>query len=268
MASIIVKTPNRTLPNRSSKKKQMLFLDEIERSAAKICIGALSKNIEKAYEDQVSIIATFFQRLISRTPVDEKYERIIITKTGEKKVIKHKPDGEKCREHWFIEDTKTGDKIYSKRFIKGPDSFNVVNNSTEINEIKEAVKRKFPIKKYLDEEPVFAVGNDSKHFERIEYGYSQWKNDTSPVIGAPIGREHGVKNRHSVQAPVGMLRITEAELESIRRRPSFRSLRSRYKGGLRTNVTPSDKKLEEFYKILKRGHRIKYADIKRYLEMY
>lgn len=268
MASITIKTPTRTIPLTAKSRTQMKFFGELENNVSKICLGRFAQSIEKSYEDQIAVIATFFQRVVARTPLDERYERVVQTKNGEK-VIRHIPDEEICREHWYIEESHGKTKMYSRTLIRGGLEFNVVNDSEEINAIKEKLKSKYPLKRFLkaDEAPDFTVANDCKHFTRVEFGYSAWKHDTEPVIGAG-GREHGVKNKHSVQAPVGMLRITEAELESIKRRPSLRSLRSRYKGGTAMKVTPSDKKLQEFYKLLKKSHKVRYADIKKYLEVY
>lgn len=266
MASIVIKTPTRSINLTTKKEDQVLFFNEIENNIAKMCIGALSISAKKAYEDQISIIATFFQRLVARTPVDENYEKVYVTKDGEQKVVKHKPDREVCREHWFIEETKSGKKLYSKELFASPFSFSIVNDTKEINQIKAAIMAMCPMSQ--DASPSFAVGNDSRHFERLEYGYSLWKNDTGVSIGTDIFREHGVQNKHSVQAPVGMLRITQAEFESIRKRPSTKSLRSRYRSGVRTSTVPSEKKLREFVKIMKKSHRIKYADIKRFIEVY
>lgn len=268
MASITIKTPKRSINLTAKKKDQILFFDELEKNVSKVCLGTFSKSIEKNYEDQIAVLATFFQRVVARTPLDERYERVIETKNGEK-VIHHIPDEEICREHWYIEEAHGKTKIYSRTLIRGGLEFNIVNNADEINQIKEKLKAKYPLKRFLkaNETPDFAIANDCKHFTRLEYGYSTWDNDTNPVVGVG-GREHGVKNKHSVQAPVGMLRITEAELDSIRRKPSLKSLRSRYKGGTAMKVTPSDKKLKEFYKLLKKSHRVRYADIKKYLEVY
>lgn len=268
MASITIKTPKRSINLTAGKKQQIQFFDELEKNVSRVCLGTFSRNIEKNYEDQIAVIATFFQRVVARTPLDERYERVIQTKNGEK-VIRHIPDEEICREHWYIEESHGRTKMYSRTLIRSGLEFNVVNDAEEINQIKEKLKDKFPLQRFLkaNEDPSFGVANDCKHFERIEYGFSSWKHDTEPVVGDG-GREHGVKNKHSVQAPVGMLRITEAELESIKRRPSLRSLRSRYKGGTAMKVTPSDKKLQEFYKLLKKSHRVRYADIKKYLEVY
>lgn len=266
MASITIKTPTRSIALTAKKEVQGAFLQEIENNVAKMCIGKMSLGVEKAYDDQISIMATFLQRLIARTPVDEPYDKIIVTKKDEQKVVKHKPDRDVCRERWFIEETQSGKKLYSKDLFQSKYDFNIVNNSEEIERIKNAIKTMCPIEKIAN--PSFVVGNDSRHFTRLEYGYEQWKNDGGVSIGEEIFRPHGVQNRHSVQAPVGMLRITQAELESIRRKPSMRSLRSRYKGGLRTSTVPSDKKLKEFITILKRSHKVKYADIKRFLEVY
>ena len=267
MASITIKTPKRSINLTASKKNQLQFFDELENNVSKVCLGRFAQSIEKSYEDQIAVISTFFQRVVARTPLDERYERVIETRNGEK-VILHIPDEEVCREHWYIEESHGKTKMYSRTLIRGGLEFNVVNDAEEINAIKEKLKSKYPLKRFLkaNEAPDFTVANDCKHFTRLEYGYSAWKNDTEPIVGDM--REHGVKNKHSVQAPVGMLRITEAELESIRRKPSFKSLRSRYKGGLTLRATPSDKKLKEFYNLLKRSHRIRYADIKKYLEEY
>lgn len=268
MASITIKTPTRTIPLTAKSRTQLKFYSELENNVSKICLNRFAQSIEKSYEDQIAIIATFFQRVVARTPLDERYERVVQTKNGEK-VIRHIPDEEICREHWYIEESHGKTKMYSRTLIRGGLDFNVVNNSEEINAIKDKLKSKYPLKRFLtaNEAPDFTVANDCKHFTRVEFGYSAWKHDTEPVTGIG-GREHGVKNKHSVQAPVGMLRITEAELESIKRKPSLRSLRSRYKGGTAMKVTPSDKKLQEFYKLLKKSHRIRYADIKKYLEEY
>ena len=268
MASITIKTPKRSINLTASKKNQLQFFDELESNISKVCLNKFAQSIEKSYEDQIAVISTFFQRVVARTPLDERYERVIETRNGEK-VIRHIPDEEICREHWYIEESHGKTKMYSRTLIRGGLEFNVVNDAEEINAIKEKLKAKYPLKRFLkaNEAPEFTVANDCKHFTRLEYGYSAWKNDTEPVTGIS-GREHGVKNKHSVQAPVGMLRITEAELESIRRRPSVRSLKSRYRGGTAMLATPSDKKLKEFYKLMKRSHRIRYADIKKYLEEY
>ena len=268
MASITIKTPKRTIPLTAKPRTQVRFFNELEKNVSKICLNRFAQSVEKSYEDQIAIIATFFQRVVARTPLDERYERVVQTKDGEK-VIRHIPDEEICREHWYIEESHGKTKLYSRTLIRAGMDFYNVNDAGEIQQIKEKLMTKFPLKRFLkaNEAPDFTVANDCKHFTRVEFGYSAWKHDTEPVVGVS-GREHGVKNKHSVQAPVGMLRITEAELDSIRRRPSVRSLKSRYKGGTLMRATPSDKKLQEFYKLLKRSHRIRYADIKKYLEEY
>lgn len=267
MASITIKTPKRSINLTAKKEDKIRFFEEIEKNVSKVCIGALSDSVRKAYEDEIAILSVFFQRVIARTPVDENYDRVIITKNGEEKVIHHKPDKEICREHWFIEESHTGGKFYSKELISNG-KFEVVNNSEEINEIKAKLKSMFPLSKLVNGSYDFAIGNDCRHFDRIEYGYSEWKGDSQPVVGQDIGREHGVENKHSVQAPAGMLRITEMELESIRRKNTSGSLRRAYRGGYKVSVTPSDKKLKEFYELLKKKHTLKYADIKRYVENY
>lgn len=268
MASLTIKTPDRNIKLRAGAKEKMEFFKSIEQNVANVSLGRMSRNIEKAYEDQVSIISTFFQRLIARTPLDERYERVIKTKDGEK-IVEHSPDNEVCREHWYIGDEHSRFKLYSKNFIKQEGSFFVVNDSQEINEIKQAIKEVFPLRIYVREnlQPSFEIGNDCKHFAALEYGYNKWLKDSEPVVGKG-GLEHGVKNKHSVQAPVGMLRITQAELEDIKKRSILGGLRRRYRGGYVVKGTPSKDKLKKFFNILKKGHRVKYADIKRYLEEY
>ena len=264
MASIVIKTPKRSINLNASKKDKTLFFDEIENNVSRLCLGKLAENVQKAYEDQIALISVFFQRVIARTPVDESYERVIVTKNGEQKTVKHTPDDEICREHWFIEDIKSGKKLYSKELFDGPFSFNVVNDSSEINKIRSVMKSMWP----FGTEPSFSIGNDCKHYDRLEYGYNGWNHDTKPVTGNEIGREHAVKNKHSVQAPIGMYRVTKMEMDAIRRNGSDQSLRRRYKGGLRVRALPSDRKLKEFYELMKKSHRMKYADFKRFLEVY
>ena len=106
MASITIKTPTRTIPLTAKSKTQLKFYSELENNR-------FAQSIEKSYEDQIAIIAVFFQRVVARTPLDERYERVVQTKDGEK-VIQHIPDEEICREHWYIEESHGKTKMYSR----------------------------------------------------------------------------------------------------------------------------------------------------------
>ena len=63
--------------------------------------------------------------------------------------------------------------------------------------------------------PGFTYENTNPRWEMLEYGY--YKNEESKIrIGTPYGYKHGVKGHHSIQAPYGFVRLTEAWWENMK----------------------------------------------------
>jgi hypothetical protein len=191
-------------------------------------------------------------------------------KTGRLKPDVHIPDKSVCQDDWYITDGKT--KITAKQ-MKAVDEnmFWNVNDKYSVNEIKQIIKEKFNVTDKTD----FVIGNNNDHFKTLEEGCENWKKDgisAHKTIGSKKGlkRDHGVKNQHSVQAPVGMWRITMAELEVMKNSAATSPLSSRYRAqyGRIMNGVPNDKKLAEFSRLLESRGNIAYKDIVRYLEKY
>lgn len=269
MASITVKAPTKTISLRAKQTDRIDFFESMEKNISNVVLGRLALTFDKEYERLISVMAVFLQRLIVRTPLDDYYDREYVDKEGNLVIEHHKPDLEVCREHWIVEDKNGLGFGWNSKNTDVRFGYTILGDKSEIDEIKAKLMRHFPLSVYKrnGKLPDFEVSNNCVHFSRLEYGYKKWKNDTDPVVDKN-GREHGVQNQHSVQAPVGMLRITQMELESIKRSPSVRPLTARYKAGGNLRVTPSDKKLNEFWKMLKKGKKLRYADIKRYVENY
>lgn len=267
MASIKIKTPTTSW----DAKEGVVFNDVIEKDiktrTAKIALGELSVINKIATDRELSILATFFQRVVARTPIDETYEITIVDKKGNEIKKTHKIDSSVCQDEWYITDGKT--KITAKQ-MKAIDErmFWNVNDKYSVEQIKKILKEKFKITEKTD----FVVGNNNDHFKRLEEGYSKWFNDgvTAKKSVGGLHRDHGVKNMHSIQAPVGMWRISLAELEIMKNSTVVSPLTSRYRAqyGRIMNKTPNKTKLAEFARFLEKKGNIAYKDIVRYIEEY
>ena len=275
MAKIIIKTPTKNYELKDKVKKNAEWTEEMKSRVAEVALGKLSKNVNIAMDRQVSVIATFFQRVVARTPIDEKYLRsnrmIKDRKTGQLKPDEHIPDkgpGAVCQDDWYITDGRTK---FTSAQMKAIDKelFWNVNEKYSVNQVKKIIQEKFNI----TPETVFTIGNNNPHFQALEEGYEDWKNDGLRAVKnrkEGIRREHGVENMHSIQAPVGMWRISMAELEVMVRSKAISPLTSRYRAqyGRIMRKPPNKAKLLQFMKLLESKKDITYADIARYVERY
>lgn len=272
MASLTIRTPtkNYRINKEQDLKKDDAYYETIKMRAANIALGNLSMLTKIAVDRELSIMATFFQRVVARTPIDEVYQVTHVHKDGTTRTTYHKIDTIVCQDDWYITDGQT--KITAKQMKAiDKDLFWNVNEKYSVDKVKKILKEKFN----PTPETNFEVGNDNPHFELLENGNKRWMNDgltagKSRTVKESVRREHGVKNRHSIQAPVGMWRITMAELEAIRQSNAKSPLTARYRSqyGRIQHGLPNRKKLMEFARVLEKRRNIKYKDIVEYLEKY
>lgn len=258
---VTIKTPHSTVKAKDMTSVADLFYEEIENRAFGIAVQNLALSTRTALNRWYTIVATFFQRVCARTPLDEKYINGIDSKGN---FTMHYPDKMRCRFDWYVEcggiQVTAGDMIK-----KNVSLFNEYNNSESINAIINILKETFSSVDFTK----CTIGNDNPYFETLEYG--GYDHDTAPRQGIvengwETGEKHGVKNKHSVQAPMGMLRITQMELQSMIRSSASTSLSKRYRGQ-RTVKLPSDARMKQLVKQFKASKRLSLKDIKRYIDL-
>lgn len=259
-----IKTPHRTLQPKDAVKANATFCQEIEKRAIKESVNQVSKFVRWKNRQALEIVATFFQRVCSRTPIDEDYTFMYINTKGESHLIKHNADKVTCRYDWFIE--LNGKRVYASD-IQGAysDVFDTVNNKSSIEGVKTYLQFEFgsDIVKQKEGLP-FVIGNENYYFATLEYGgYKKDSEAKAPSKKAPEG--HGVLNKHSVQAPTGMLRITQMELERLFSESTAKVRDYKNEKSVRKNY--SDKELEQLLLNFKASKRLPLEDIKRFIKL-
>ena len=198
---ITIKTPKKG--SRHTKKPVEAFtpiMYEVQKTALQRIAKGVYENMMKEY----MVAAIFFHRVVYRTPLDEEYK--------DENGRHHFPDEDKCRYCWFITDGKT--LLTSKDLIdERYEVFDNFDDKDSLNYMFELFKKAFPFNKAGNLN--LKIGNTCNHFDVLEYGGIFKAPNSTPIKKGDI-YEHGVKNKRSVQAPVGMLRITRLELEDIR----------------------------------------------------
>lgn len=252
MASITIHTPTRSIKVKDRFTQSHIWEEEIENNVAKVAFPKLLDAARDNIDAQIYLLATLFQRCVARTPVDENWTD---PKTGEH----HTADRNRCKWDWYMSDgsNKLTYTIRSARW------FDVVSDEASIQKIVKDIKRVFKSQKTGILPHIY---NDNEHFDVLEYGGGyRWPENSKKKIGDG-GREHGVKNNHSVQAPAGMWRISFMQYEMEKRKIRFRKpLVERFggkKGGVKKNLPP--KELKELVALMKKK-KIKYGDISKYL---
>lgn len=195
----------------------------------------------------IKIAAIFFDRVCSRTPMDEDYKKQLVKENGEKVYIQHKADKEFCRLRWEL---KIGPKTFtSYELWRSKNSlFENYNDSSDIDYIFDYLWKNLENTKLGDLKNLEFI-NTSEYFDYLEFGkYEQ----ASSEIANGRKYEHGLQNHHSVQAPNGMSRLTLAELDRIASSTATRSLERRFRGQ-RTSKVLSGRQLASLTKALGRG---------------
>ena len=273
MSTMTIRTPsnNYTIKKNQDFKKDASYFEEIQMQAVDVSLGKLAAYAKAAVKREIAIVATFFQRVVARTPIDERYAVVRTKKDGTTETTYHEIDTIVCQDDWYITDGKRKITAGDMKKIDG-DLFWNVNEKYSIEKIKKIIQQTFDVTPDTN----FEVGNDNPHFELLENGNKRWFNDgltagksRGKTKKESVRREHGVKNKHSIQAPVGMMRISLAELDLIRQSAAESSLASRYRPqiGRIQHKLPNKGKLKDFSKLLEK-RSLKYSDIEEYLEKY
>ena len=192
-------------------------------------------------ERTLFMTAVFFQRVVSRTPLDEDYE--VEGKNGA--IIEHKADNDSVRDAWTA--SYNNRKITAKELREKGITFNTFNDEGEIRKIYNIFKKAFVQNKNKN---ILAIHIENNHerFPMLEYG--EYSKDSKEIKEGEF-YEHGIEGGYSVQAPHGMLRITEAEFQTLALNMSTKKLIKEYvQKSQRTQKVPSDSKLKELKRLI------------------
>jgi hypothetical protein len=151
-----------------------------------------------ARERNIYLAAIFFQRVVSRTPLDENY----IKTNGQK----HEKDEDIVRECWYLE--YNGKKIYSRDI--GMELFEEIGDKESTESVKSSLNSFFSANKVPRQ---IRIANDNERMSWLEYG--TYDSDSIGISYSDTGRPHGIEDGFSIQAPAGMLRITMTETAEI-----------------------------------------------------
>ena len=220
--------------------------DEIEDAFDDVVGGFVvtsAKNaLDNANATKLYIAAIFFQRVVSRTPLDENY-----TWTENGKERKHKKDDDATRDHWWIAYGKK--KLCAKDF---PGCFDVFDDENSINTLWRAFQNAFATEKQMRTIRVYNDADPDK-FNTLEYG--KFKQASSVTKDGELYK-HGVTNHFSIQAPVGMLRYTEGELGFILETTLKRKSAILARASKPTQKVPDKNTVKKIFRRLKKQGRI------------
>ena len=197
-----------------------LMIGAIESQVINMTGKMIAKAGLEASERVLWLSAIYFQRLISRTPRDERYSYY----NNENELITHKPDKDYMQDYWTarywnyegitakylrefcgcnfetFNDPREIEIIYREfrdRFFGAPGSRGRANKESGKTTLKS-------VRFYCD------YPKDSQHelrFHLLEHG--GYEGDG--ILKRGSKRYHGVVGDHSVQAPYGMVSMTNAE---------------------------------------------------------
>lgn len=221
----------RTIPEeRITKEEQIEEIRQVNTLENAIIPKAfVKKGIINEYYGAV-IAATYFQMLVSNTPIDEEYDfiesrvhygtsELDLPKTMEdydekdidnqlennKKIYliqhHHVPDDEYIRDFWVLH--FKGMDFYSKDYASS--LFEKKSDKESAFVIADDIYKK--TKDLTDKSIAFSAENMNWRYNMLEYG--GYQRDGEANVGSQYGFEHGVKNKHSYQAPYGMKRLVD-----------------------------------------------------------
>lgn len=196
-----------TTPGAGSAEKKLrndraaadAVLERIEDAVSQAVVRAVDTGIAISNTQKLYIAATFFQRVVARTPVDEEYTQADGTP--------HVPDEDSVRDDWYI---AYGSKTMRSTQFAG--CFDTVDDKGSIDRIARALVSGIKTSRIIRQIRIY---NTNPRFSQLEYG--EYRFSSGRISSGPK-RKHGVVGGFSVQAPSGMLRITESEIDQITKR--------------------------------------------------
>lgn len=229
----------------TEKKISNAFSNQLVQIASSV----ISENSAIEKERTLYMAAVFFQRVVNRTPVDEDYF-FYDKKSNDMKV--HKADNDSVRDSWKI--SGSGFSFFANDFKELGVSFDEFNNKSEIDKIYEIIRVGA-----RDSKSFFVtISNKHKRFSQLEFG--EYLHDGDLKKGKKY--YHGVADGYSVQAPYGMLRITQAEFGKIKLSSSTEKLIKSYVNrSKRTTKIPSESKLKRLRSLIENKTHLTGSDI-------
>ena len=181
---------------------------EIENIAYNAAGQMIAEKTEEATKRNLFLSAMFFQRVVARTPRDETY---ITGVNNRGKLTAHKADDDYVQDCWTA--SYGNSKITAKELRENCGcEFLKFNDRTEVKKIYEQFLKMLGNRAVASGKATLRsvnIENTHERFPMLEYG--EYEHDGTIKSGEHY--KHGVKNGYSIQAPVGMLRLTQQEFE-------------------------------------------------------
>lgn len=261
------------------KKISQLVTTSIEQQVAGLVGNAVAETVAQHNRNVIAKTAIFFQRVVSRTPKDEDYYDSYYHKS-------HKADKDDVWKEWKVlywRKSVTAEQMGLNLFDKAED----FNNKTKINAVmkiiinslfggeEKLVKRATRIRS-------IRIENTHPRFAMLEYGeYENTKRDnfderhgSARISGIKRGGMsgkyiHGTVGGYSVQAPTGMLRITQAEMETMNIADFDKWFSSNYKrNNKNVKKVPSAQETKKIMTVIKNRRNLSDSDIEAILKAY
>ena len=244
--------------------KNALEDEMIDMTGKMVCEAAETQKLRSLY-----LAAVFFQRVVSRTPVDEGYP------TESRWAGIHYPDDDYVRDAWKA---RCNGRTISAKTLREEYGiyFETFNNEREINKIFKIFKDKFLNAPRARKTKVSVnIENTHERFAMLEYGGligetpgKPKKGKWSDYTGKGGKHYHGIQNGYSVQAPYGMLRITEAEFQKMSLNVSTAYILKNYvKRTQHVTKVPSKVKMKKLKTLLSKS-KLTNKDIEEVVEAY
>lgn len=244
------------------KKIASIIGTTLKESVIAMASTGIVESVRQHNERVVLQAAIFFQRVVTRTPKDETYYDPITQ-------VSHKADTDFVWKSWKISywgKSVTAEDMGEELF----ENESAFNDKNKINAIADIIKNtlfrgesKFNSRKTRIRN--IRIENKHNRFAMLEYGSYKQKNSI-PKEGDE--HFHGIQNGYSVQAPYGMLRITQAEMESMSI-DDFDKWFKRYKSNT-ANITrvPSRAQMKKLVKLMENKRHLSMKDIDAIAQVY
>ena len=237
--------------NSSGKASVKKWETGFEDCLIKVAAASVSENYLVERERTLYMAAIFFQRVVSRTPVDEDY---LFWNKKKDDLDFHKADDDSVREAWELCGIGPGNVFTAKDFMDAGVSFDKFNSKSDIDRIYSLISDRFAGSEKIN---IF-IENHHKRFSQLEFG--EYLHDGDLKKGPKY--YHGVERGYSVQAPYGMLWTTQAEFRQMKLPKSTEELIKNYVNrSQRLQKIPSQAKIKKLRSLMKNKTHLSNSDI-------
>lgn len=234
-----------------------LISGEIENTVVRTGAALLTETMDTFMKRNLYLAAVFFQRVVCRTPVDEDY---LYMDGGESFRI-HRKDDDSVRDAWTV--SYNNAKITAKQMAESGVSFDSFNDKESIDKIFAIFQKKFLNGKKRKLRQV-RISNSHKRFAMLEFG--EYEHDGG--VRGKAKYYHGTDRGYTIQAPYGMLRVTEAEFEQMSISMSTDELINKYvKRSNKLKKVPSKSKIMRLKSLILDKTHLTKSDIESAMEI-